>query len=88
MALLNNADEPELNLPDAEVNAAHRRNLEEADRLLAELRRSRRPDGTSGGSKPATSKMKSRPAGGTYPASPNGSKPNASGRRRGPHFAP
>jgi hypothetical protein len=37
MALLNNADEPDLNLPSAELDAAHHKNLQEAERLLAEL---------------------------------------------------
>jgi hypothetical protein len=37
MALLNNADEPELDLPSAEMDEQHRRNLAEAERLLTDL---------------------------------------------------
>ncbi|HEX7449923.1 MAG TPA: PSD1 and planctomycete cytochrome C domain-containing protein [Pirellulales bacterium] len=37
MAFLNNADEPELDLPDARADEEHRRRLTEAQRLLAEL---------------------------------------------------
>lgn len=37
MACLNNADEPDFDLPDAERDATYRRNLAEADRLQREL---------------------------------------------------
>ncbi len=39
MALLNNVDEPELDLPSPELDAAYARNLNEAERLLTELPR-------------------------------------------------
>ena len=37
MAFLNNADEPDLNLPDAAAEKRYQKNLAEADKLLAEL---------------------------------------------------
>ncbi len=37
MAFLNNADEPDLDLPDAALEEQHRKNLERAAKLLAEL---------------------------------------------------
>lgn len=39
MAFLNNADEPQLDLPDAQRAAEHRKNIARAGRLLAELPR-------------------------------------------------
>jgi hypothetical protein len=39
MAFLNNADEPELDLPSAELEERHRRNLAEAEKLLDDLPR-------------------------------------------------
>jgi hypothetical protein len=37
MALLNNADEPELELPQHDLDAQHRRNVQQAEQLLAQL---------------------------------------------------
>ncbi len=37
MAFLNNADEPDMDLPDASLDEQHRKNLERAARLLGEL---------------------------------------------------
>lgn len=37
MALLNNADEPDLDLPDADLDERHQQDLREAERLLARL---------------------------------------------------
>lgn len=37
MALLNNADEPELELPQEDLDAQHRRNVQQAEQLLAQL---------------------------------------------------